>query len=180
MEQPISRSEKKRQVKNIENLACELIELPKTNILELPCDDFLKKEIITAKNLKAGARKRQIKFITKNLRDLDSAPLLDFLSLKKGSKLKETKNFHELEYLRDQILAEAFESQFEAEKNDTRLDSRWQSEMVDAAFAQFPSIDKNILKEAAIKFAVTRKNVYKREIFRILKGAQERLKYSQD
>jgi ribosome-associated protein len=179
MEPPISRSEKKRQVKDVENLAGELVELPKASIQQLPCDDFIKKEIIEAKELKAGSRKRQIKYISKNLRALDCTPLLDFLSQKKGSKLKEAKTFHELEYLRDQILAETFEAQFKAEKEGERLDSSWQSEMVDSACTQFPGLDKNNLKDAAIKFAVTRKIVFKREIFRMLKAAQEQLHFSQ-
>jgi ribosome-associated protein len=180
MEQHISRSEKKRQVKNIENLALELVELPKVTIQKLPCDDFLKKEIIAAKNLKAGSRKRQIKFITKNLRGADFAPLLDFLATEKGSRLQETQIFHELEYLRDQIVAETFEAQLEAEKKGARLDSSWNCKTVDAACAQFPNLDKGNLKDAAIKFTVTRKPVFKREIFRMLKAAREQQKYAQE
>lgn len=177
MEQSISRSEKKRQAKTVETLARELVELSPVNIRQLPCDDFLKNELLDAKNLKLGALKRQIKYITKNIRDIDYSPLLDFLTLKKGSKLKETKDFHALEYLRDQILVETFEAQFDAEKNNIRLDSHWHSDTVEAVCTKIPGLDAASVKEAAIKFAVTRKPVYKREIFRLMKAAQEQIKF---
>jgi ribosome-associated protein len=177
MEHHISRTEKKIRARSIENLAKELVELPTVNVKNLPCDDFIKQEITHARGLKAGARKRQIKYITKNLRQLDPEPLLDFLAKEKGSKLKENNIFHNLERLRDDIIAEAFNDLREAEKYDKKLDSSWHSETIDAALHEFPSLDKHNLKDAAIKFAVTTKPVFKREIFRILKAGHERHKF---
>ena len=99
---------------------------------------------------------------------------MDFLAEKKGSHLKETTLFHKLERLRDDIIAEAFDDQREARKNDTGLTSKWHSKLIEIAVDNYPSIDGQVLKDMAIKFAVTGKPNFKREIFRILKAAQEK------
>ena len=96
MDYYLSRSEKKRRAKNIEKLAFELVALSPTDIKKLPCEDFIKDEILETRGLKAGARKRQLKYLTKNLRHLDPEPLLDFMAQQKGSQLKQTKEFQEL------------------------------------------------------------------------------------
>lgn len=177
MEPPISRTQKKRLAKGLENLAKELVELPKVNIEQLPCDDFLKEEILEAKTLKGGSRKRQIKYISKNLRQIDAEPLFDFLANKKGSKLKKTEKFHELERLRDEIISEVFDELRQAEKAGERLDSNWESSVIAAIVEKYQTIDSHALKEAATKFAITKKPLFKREIFRILKAGQENQSY---
>lgn len=177
MEQPISRSEKKRRAKNLENLAEELVNLPKVNIRGLPCDDFLKNEISRTTKLKGGARKRQVKYITKNLRQMNPEPLLDFLANQKGSQLKKVGIFHDLERLRDDILAEAFDRQRDARKNDKTFTSDWPSKMTVIAVQKYPSLDEQVLKEAATKFAITTRHTFKRELFKILKSGQDKSNY---
>ena len=177
MEHSISRSEKKRRAKGIVDLTKELVDLPPGQIRALPLDDFLKEEIASVADMKAGSRKRQIKYITKHLRSLDCDPLYDFLEERKGSKLKEKRTFHELERLRDEIVSAAIQDQREANLKEERLDSSWQNEAVDIAMEQCPNMDQVAIKTAAIKYAITRKPAFQREIFRLLKAAQEQLKY---
>lgn len=178
MEQQISRSEQKRRAKNLEDLAAELVALSATDIKRLPCDDFLKDEIISTGVMKGGSRKRQIKFIAKQIRQADFEPLFTFLAEQKGSKLKQNKSFHELERLRDDIITEAIEAGKEAEGRNERLDSSWDSELIAIAASQFPSLDQVAAKAAAIKFARSRKPVYSREIFRLLKAGMEQNRFS--
>ncbi|MDD5758770.1 MAG: ribosome biogenesis factor YjgA [Desulfobulbaceae bacterium] len=173
MDHDISRSEQKRRVKSLEDLATELTHLSANEIKRLPCDDFLKNEILTASGLKSGARKRQLKYITKQIRQADYEPLFVFLAEKKGSKLKQDKTFHELEKLRDDIITEAIEAGREAEGRSERLDVNWDSSLITLAAQKFPGFDQNAAKHAAISYAKSRKPVFNREIFRLLKAAME-------
>ena len=169
----LSRSEKKRRAKNIEMLATELVALANTDIKKLPCDDFLKDEIISAKPLKGGARKRQIKYITKQLRELDNESLFAFLAQYKGSRLKQTKNFHQLERFRDDLIDEALQAQKEAWHNEEIAPEHWDSPTCVAILEQFPSSDINALQKSAMAFARTHKKTHSREVFRILKANAE-------
>lgn len=178
MEQQISRSEQKRRVKSLEDLAAELVALSTNEIKRLPCDDFLKDEIRSTTDMKAGSRKRQIKYIAKQIRQADFEPLFNFLAEQKGSKLKQTKTFHELERLRDDIITEAIEAGREAEGRNERLDSKWASELIGMAARHFPSLDQSATKAAAIKFARSRKPAFSREIFRLLKAAMEQRQFA--
>jgi len=178
MEQQISRSEQKRRAKSLEDLASELVALSANEIKRLPCDDFLRQEIRNTSDMKAGSRKRQIKYIAKQIRQADFEPLFNFLAEQKGSKLKQNKTFHELERLRDDIMTEAIEAQREAEGRNERLDSTWESHLIDVATSQFPGFDQIAAKNAAIKFARSRKPAFSREVFRLLKAAMDQLNFS--
>ncbi|HIJ79860.1 MAG: DUF615 domain-containing protein [Desulfobulbaceae bacterium] len=175
----ISRSEKKRLAKKIEELAKELIDLPISSIKKLPCDDLLRNEIIDTKSLKAGALKRQIKFIAKELRQGSPEELLVFLEEKKGSQLKKDGEFHELERIREDIITEALGANEDAEEQGEPLDEQWQSSTIDSASAKFPSLDVIAVKISALRYVKTRKPAHRREIFRQLKSAMDRLQLNQ-
>ncbi|MEN8257338.1 MAG: ribosome biogenesis factor YjgA [Thermodesulfobacteriota bacterium] len=172
----ISRSEKKRQAKQIESLANELVTLSANEIKKLPCDDFLKEEIRTAQPLKSGARKRQIKYITKQIRETDPAPLLNFLEDRKGSRLKKNSEFHELERLRDNIITDVLAGVEDAFHNDEPLGDDWPSPALEKALSLFPNLDEMDVRKAAKRFSRTRKVTYTREIFRTLKAASDSAK----
>ena len=98
MDSQLSRSEKKRRAKGVEQLVYELAALPANDIDSLPCDTDVRDEIFSAKKLKGGAKKRQLKYVTKLLRDRPVDDLYDFLAKKKGSALKQQREFKEIEY----------------------------------------------------------------------------------
>ncbi len=177
MDLSISRSEQKRQAKNIETLAFELVELSTANIKKLPCNEELKQEIALAKTFTGGARKRQLKHVAKGLRNVDPAPLYDFLAEKNGSSLRRTRDFHEIEQLREQIISEALQAAREAQEQEEQLHENWHSSVAAAALTQWPSLDIVAVNRAAVRYARTRKPVYRREIFRQLKTSQDRLKF---
>jgi len=174
MDQQISRSEQKRQAKGLEELAAELVELSPNDIKRLPCEDALKEEIRAAGAMKSGSRKRQLKFIAKQIREMDFEPLFQFLAEQKGSKLKQNKAFHELERLRDEIITEAIAASREGEGRGEWLDSQWEGAAIDTAARQFPGLDQVAVKAAAIKFSRSHKPQFSREIFRLLKSAMEK------
>lgn len=178
MDHTISRSEQKRRVKDVEGLAAELVTLSVADIKRLPCDDQLKVEIKNTAVMKAGSRRRQIKFIAKQIRQGDFEPLYDFLAEKKGSKLKENKAFHELERLRDDIITEAIAAARVTEEREDTLDAGWHSTLISRAADEFPGLDPVAVKAAAISYAKSRKPVYGREIFRLLKAAMEQRQFA--
>lgn len=169
----LSRSEKKRRAKNIEMLAVELAALSTTDINKLPCDDFLKEELRNVRSLKAGARKRQIKYITKQLRQQENEPLFAFLAQHKGSQLKETKNFHQLERFRDDLIDEALQVVKTAWHAKEIAPEQWDSPTSAAIKQQLADIDVIALQKSAINFARTHKKSHSREVFRILKASAE-------
>lgn len=177
MDLSISRSEQKRQAKNIETLAFELAELSTNDIKKLPCNDELKQEIAMAKTFTGGARKRQLKHLAKGLRRVDPAPIYDFLAEKKGSSLRQARDFHGLEQLREQIISEALEAARQAQEQEEYLPENWQSTVAAAALQQWPSLDIVAVNRAAVRYARTRKPAYRREIFRQLKTSQDRLQF---
>jgi len=175
MDHDISRSEQKRRAKSLEDLAAELISLSANEIKRLPCDDIMKNDILSTAEMKGGSRKRQLKYIAKQIRQSDFEPLFTFLAEQKGSKLKQNKKFHDLERLRDDIVTEAIEAKREAEGRDERLDSSWECGLISVAARQFPALDQAAVKTAAINYAKSRKPVFNREIFRLLKAAMDQL-----
>ena len=177
MEYSPSRSEKKRQAKRVEQLTKELVNLSPSEIKKLPCGDEIKELLQETAVLKSGARKRQIKFITKLLRKQETSPLLQFLSEKKGSRLEKNKNFQELERLRDDIISDAIQAAFLAKSIDKQLDSKWLSPAIDAAKNRLPDLDETTIRTSALRFTRTRKLAHSREIFRTLKAAAEQLRF---
>jgi len=169
----LSRSEQKRRIKEIEQLVRELVELPAQVLTKLPCNNeliFLFKE---TRSLKGGARKRQIKYITKVLKKEPVTELYAFLSKRKGASLHQKKQFHELEYLRDNLLDEAIALRKVLRSEQQELAETWESETISEIQKQFPSIDPVALSRLAAIFARTRQPRHSREIFRLLRAAQE-------
>ncbi len=174
----ISKSERKRQSKGIEKLVIELVTLAGKDLANLPCSESIKEDILKIKRLKSGARKRQIKYIAKMLRQSPdvSRELLIFLEDKRGSKLKKDVQFHELERMRDAIINEtlilhdkAVENNYRASLAELLTDQGYAGSVLEVV-TRFPKMDKKELQKAAWKFAETRNIVYSREIFRMTRN----------
>ena len=180
----LSKSEKKRRAKGIEQLVYELASLPDREILVLPCDQEIQEEIRSAKNLKGGAKKRQLKYATKLLRDKSIDELYEFLEKKKGSLLKKNREFHDLEHLRNLLVDEAVQHYEDMMHNNGYINENEpsdlfrESEALNVIEDHFPDIDQALLKNAALQFARTRNRKFSRELFRILKAALEKKQFS--
>ena len=186
MEELYSRSEKKRRAKDVESLAQELFTLSAKDVAALPCDETVKDLIAVGRGLKGGARKRQAKYIARMLRPEEEVTrqLLTYLANRKGSKLKEVGEFHQLEHLRDSIINDALsahEGQLAANRigqTEERPAGESCGRALEAAVRLFPDLPTAELQQAAAMYARTRKPVYSRELFRLLKAAWERKKLS--
>lgn len=169
----LSRSEKKRRAKTQADLAQELVTLSAGELKKCIDDKLLREDILHAQGLKAGARKRQLKYISKQLRDLDNSKLLDFLAAKKGSHLKQTTAFHELERFRDDLIDDALALQDEAWHQHEQPATDWTSITLEEVCRRFPAVDRNTIRSCAMAFARSHQKRHSRELFRLLKAAAE-------
>ena len=175
----MSRSEQKRRMKQLEKLVAELSKLSLPLIKKLPCSDVVRDLLSESVTMKGGAKKRQLKYITKLLKDEPVDDVYSFLSERKGKSLEENKAFHEVEYLRDALLNEAIEQQRIAVHNHEELEEDWQSQTVSEISDEYPEIDRLLLTRLAWLFARTRNRRHSRELFRILRSAHEQTRFAE-
>jgi len=170
----LSRSEQKRRIKQLAKLVLELVRLPPGMIDRLPVREEVRQLIRETGGLKSGARKRQLKYITKLLRSEPVEALYDVLSAQRGGELLRKKQFHEIEYLRDILVEEAITARRLAQEERRGFEEGWQSEVVrETIVAQFPDIDQQEITRLAFLFALTRNKKHSREIFRVFQAAGE-------
>ena len=101
----VSKSEIKRDSEQLKKLGAELIELSPQNLAKIPLDEDLKEAIRQAQNFKLEARRRQIQFIGKLLRNRDPEPIQDALNKVKNRHNQRQALLHKLELVRDQLIA---------------------------------------------------------------------------
>ena len=158
---PVSRSQKKRDAKSVEDLAETIIGLTPALLREVPLDDDLREEVLAARRMtQHGARKRQTKLVAKLMRERDLDAIREFIEEASGVRAEQTHAFKELETLRDLILREASRSQ-----------------AVREAEQRFPGLDGAALLSLAALFDHSGNKRYARELFRMLKAAQDRERF---
>ncbi len=109
MEETKSKSQIKREMKDLRSLGEELVGLSENRLSELPLNNALREAITLAKNIKAhGGRKRQLKFIGKLLRGNsdDTDAILQSLQLQREKERRAATLFHHVERWRDRLLEE--------------------------------------------------------------------------
>jgi ribosome-associated protein len=169
----ISRSEQKRRMKQLEKLVAELSGLPPSVINQLPCAEEVRTLFHEAATMKGGTRNRQIKYITKLLKEEPVEELYTFLSERTGVALQEKKEFHEVEYLREALLSEAIEQYREARHNHLDFAENWPSSVAETICSEYPGIDRILLTRLARMYAGTRNRKHSRELFRLIRAAHE-------
>lgn len=171
MTEYISKSEKKRQFKQTEQAAAELAEFSDRDLGKLPASDILKHEILACRGLKAGARKRQIKYLAKVMREDDLESIYTFLAEKKGSHLKSQKQFHEAERLRDAMINEALHDYQYCLQEHIDWDMNWRSPEIEEVMSRYPQLDESEIRKVVHGFVRTRNKSHYRELFRMMKAA---------
>lgn len=174
----MSRSEQKRRMKQLEKLVAELSSLPPSLIDQLPCSEDVRSRFHEASTMKGGTRNRHIKYVTKKLKAEPVDELYSFLSEKKGKATQMKKEFHEIEYLREELLSEAIEQHRVAKHEQTELEENWPSMMAEKICSDYPGIDKTLITRLSWMYARTRNSRHSRELFRIIRAAHEQAIYS--
>ncbi len=101
-----SKSQKKRDAKALQDLGTDLLEQRREFILGLALPAELEQAVLEGQDMDRGARKRQIKFIGRLLRDIDVAPVQAALASLHEDTAEDVRAFHHIEQWRDRLLAE--------------------------------------------------------------------------
>lgn len=103
----ISKSQRKRDMEALKNLGWRLLEFSDDALRQLAMPETLLDAIRTAKRIKShGARKRQMQFIGKLMRDIDAAPIREAVDAADHQQSTRSREFHLVEELREKLLAE--------------------------------------------------------------------------
>lgn len=109
-QQPIprpSRTQRKKKSTELQELARQLTLLSREQLDRMEFPEPVREAILAGKATTAhGALKRQIKYIGKQLRRIDAAPIRAALSELRGSHLAAARLHHRIEAWRDRLIAE--------------------------------------------------------------------------
>ena len=100
----VSKSELKRDAEELKQLGTKLVGLPETTLAKIPLDDQLLDAIQLARRLQREGLRRQLQFIGKLLRKIDTAPIYAVLEQIENKHNQQKVIFHQLEQLRDNLL----------------------------------------------------------------------------
>ncbi|WP_040975751.1 ribosome biogenesis factor YjgA [Necropsobacter massiliensis] len=101
----VSKSEIKRDAEVLKKLGEKLVNLTQTNLAKIPLDDNLSDAVELARRLQKEAKRRQLQYIGKLLRNTNVAPIQEALDKVENRHNHQQAMLHKLELLRDELLA---------------------------------------------------------------------------
>jgi ribosome-associated protein len=103
----ISKTKLKAEADAAQNIGKQLIALSKERLIKLDLPETLFEAVLEAKRLTAnGAIRRQLQYLGRLMRDVDSAPIVLQLRAWEGKNVQENARFHSMERWRDRLIAE--------------------------------------------------------------------------
>jgi ribosome-associated protein len=162
-----SKTQRKNAMHELQAIGKRLMELSSSQAASAPIDDDLRAAIDEGRRItKHEARRRQLQYIGKRMRDVDPVPIRQWLARLDGLSLEATRELHTAERWRERLLAD------------------------DAALTEFargrPGLDlqalRTVIREARKEFAERaaaaargdiRAPKHFRELFRIVRAALE-------
>ncbi len=149
-----SRSQLKREAHAVTDLAKNLIALNPKKLATIPLEEHILKPILAAQSMQRGALKRQGQYISKLMRSLDLEPIEKALARLDQPDAEMTKQLHQLEQWREQLIA----------GNQTTFDH---------LVTQFPQLDRQhlnqLLRQARKEQAEEKPPAASRLVFQYLK-----------
>jgi ribosome-associated protein len=104
---PISKTKLKAEADAAQSIGKKLIDLSKDRLIKLALPEALFDAVLEAKRLTAnGAIRRQLQYLGRLMRDIDSAPIVEQLQAWEGKNTQENARFHGMERWRDRLIAE--------------------------------------------------------------------------
>jgi len=102
---PPSKTKIKKQMHDLQDLGRQLTELPKDKWRELDLPENLLEALAEYQRItKFGAQKRQLQYIGKLMREVETAPILAKLEVWSGNSRQHTAWLHQVEHWRDRLL----------------------------------------------------------------------------
>ena len=110
-DRPPSKSARKREMQALQDLGEALVELSDGELKTIPLDDALADAIAIARRIKDfTGKRRQLQFIGKLMRKIDTDAITAAYNDLIHGQQQRNQHFHQLEHLRDQLLAEGVEA----------------------------------------------------------------------
>ena len=101
----ISKTQRKRQMTELQDIGAALVELSPEQIKRLEMPEDLREAVLECKRInKHEAKRRQMQYIGKLMRNIDAVPIVEQLSAISAPSRKQTALFHVAEKWRDDIL----------------------------------------------------------------------------
>jgi ribosome-associated protein len=153
-QEPISKTKLKAAMDELQDIGVTLVGLPKDRLAKLDLPETLLDAIREAKRITAnGATRRQMQYIGRLMRNVDTAPILDQLQRWQGKHSAENAYFHKLERWRDRLINE------------------------DAALSEFmleyPNVDsqplRTLIRNAKRELAANKPPKSSRDLFKLLR-----------
>ncbi len=105
-DEPISKTRRKQDMQALQHLGSELVELNDEQLETMQLPDSLFEAVHEARRMtKHEARRRQLQYIGRLMRDVDPAPIRERLETWKGQGRERTAQLHAVERWRDDLLA---------------------------------------------------------------------------
>ena len=103
----ISKTRRKQEMLALQSLGAKLVELPESQIAAIPMDEALRDAVLEAKRIKSHeAKRRQMQYIGRLMRDVDAAPLRERLEAIAGHSAQAAAEHRRLEAWRERLLAD--------------------------------------------------------------------------
>ena len=103
----ISKSQRKRDMHALQELGQKLIDLPKDQFEKITLEEKLHDAVVEARHIRQhGAKKRQLQYIGKIMRNIDPEPIQDQLNTILGQSSQAAQSLHKIERWRDRLLEE--------------------------------------------------------------------------
>src|SRR5262245_17789036 len=150
----VSKTKRKQEMTALQSLGVKLVALPESQIEEMPMDDALREAVLEAKRIKSHeAKRRQMQYIGRLMRDVDPAPLRERLEAITGHSAQAAAQHRRLEGWRERLLAD--------------------DEALTAFAAEFPSADlqavRTLIRNARKEQKEAKPPRAYRELFRLIK-----------
>ena len=101
-----SKTRKKKDMLALQDLGVQLVELNEQQLATMQLPESLLDAVLEARRLsKHEAKRRQMQYIGRLMRDIDAAPIRDRLEAWLGQGREHTAQLHALEHWRDELLA---------------------------------------------------------------------------
>ncbi|HOL64538.1 MAG TPA: ribosome biogenesis factor YjgA [Accumulibacter sp.] len=104
----ISKTKRKKAMNQLQSLGVDLVDLSDDRLQCIDLPDDLRAAVRAAQGMRRhdDARRRQLQYIGRLMRDVDAEPIRQALSAVRGESASEIARLHQLEKLRDELLAD--------------------------------------------------------------------------
>ena len=103
----VSKTKRKQEMTELQSLGAKLVDLPESQIADLPMEDRLREAVLEAKRIKSHeAKRRQMQYVGRLMREIDPAPLRERLEAITGHSAQAAAQHRRLEAWRKRLLAD--------------------------------------------------------------------------